>query len=137
LESEHAGAMERLTQTHAAECEQLRSQVAALEAAVVDLKQQLSSERRAREALEEERARLNAQLDSTAKNADASRGELEDRLRQLSASEAALNQELSALKRSLGEVRRQLNPEGGPSCMPMRAWLLTCMAVRPFARGVY
>ena len=66
--------------------------------------QQLASESQRLESEQAGRRRLEGLMDSSLKSADASRGELEERLRALTASEATLTQQLQATKGRLQQV---------------------------------
>lgn len=72
--------------------------------------QQLASERQRLESEQAERRRLEGLMDSSLKSADASRGELEERLRALAASEVTLTQQLQATK---GQLQQVGGSEGG------------------------
>ena len=66
--------------------------------------QLLGDERKRREGVELERSRLSEQMEGQSKDANASRQQLEDNLRSLRQSEAALRDELAAVKVALDKV---------------------------------
>ena len=77
---------------------------------IAELMQLLADERKCREGVEMERSRLSDLMEGQSKDANASRQQLEDNLRSLRQSEAALREELTALKASLAQVSRSPNP---------------------------
>ncbi|GAX74041.1 hypothetical protein CEUSTIGMA_g1491.t1 [Chlamydomonas eustigma] len=107
LKEEHAFALDKLAQAHAATCDTMSRDADQLKQEIDDLHKQLVQEKERYGALDAERGRLAAELDSRSRSANATHSQLEDQLRKVEASETSLKKEVEALKSTLSQVEKE------------------------------
>lgn len=113
--------MAALTQQHAQQSETYNRQASGLKLQIAELMQLLADERRKREGLDQERAKLAGQMESAARSASMSRSELEERVRALGASETSLTAQLADAAARLDKVRgcwARVAASDAPGCIP-------------------